>query len=179
MLAAKVDSVLSEEGDASSWFLTHRHFLSNRFLIKIFVLLAVIQYAILFVLFGLQVAFQKLPNLLSYVFIGLTILYVIAFLILIIKIRRVRDAFYIKKEYAGGKIFFLTYEKALGIWLIAMIILYIALTQSGSPTARVVSGDLYGMLTYFGMSHVSTDCRRRGIHMCNLSSCDELQKSAC
>jgi hypothetical protein len=62
------------------------------------VAVAVVEYGIFIILFGLS---EIVDDILINVFIVVTLIYVVLFLILVIKIWNVKDAFAIKKEFGG------------------------------------------------------------------------------
>lgn len=123
--------------------------MNDVFLIKVFTIIAVIQYIPLIAILAIDL--NAATSNINWVFIGLTFVYVVMFVILVVKIRKVRDAFYIKKEYAGNAISLELICKALGIWLVLMIVFYIIIAFFGSGDSKEAGFDVYvPMLTYFG-----------------------------
>lgn len=101
-----IKSYNEETKPATNWFVNHSKWVNPSFLTKTFVIFAIIQYAVLLGILLGAIGNEAIASYPTYVFMLLAIGYIVCISVLVIRLRKFNDGYYIKKEYIGEHMLF-------------------------------------------------------------------------
>ena len=90
-----------ERAVEEDWFLRHRYLVTSKFLTRSYIVVGLVQGVLFVIVFAFSLVDKEQSDIVTYIFAFFTLIYLLCIFGLVFKIWKVRDAFYIKREFAG------------------------------------------------------------------------------